>query len=265
MNWFLLLLLLPSLFPSSLLASGQDFSYDGKPIHPSCLGELVEDEGKESVDLSKCKVDWKGVETRPQGMIEFEDMDPKDGEDGGRHPFSAYRFVGKFGDNYIVLYQWGGGGTGIFSGLAGVRIEGRTLLKVFNVLGGDRCNGGLLSAKAENGRILAEVNVTPYDLMSLRLGPEKLEGLQSCSICCAAVATFEVDPGTGTSRLVGVDLGSDLEDVQTDPAEVGIQDCFNRLYNTYIRSKRSKLDPRAFDGFVKEFEKAWLKGLPEKK
>lgn len=68
------------------------------------------------------------------------------------------------------------GGTGVFSSILAVAEEDGMLRRVFRVLGGDRCHGGITSAAmAADGSFVIEKNQTPLDMGT---------GEEDCAICC---------------------------------------------------------------------------------
>jgi hypothetical protein len=260
--WTLFLMMAVFVFTPRVYGdSGNSFLYKGKPIHPSCLDALIVDgTGEKKVNLAECSKTKSEVKLNSDGMLVSMGV----AEEGMREPFFAYKVLGKFGDLTLLDYQWGGGGTGYFSGIMAVRRQRKWLEKVYDVFGGDRCNGGLSDVVVRDGKVFADVNVTSGELLDL-LPSQKALGLTSmeleiCAMCCVATATFQVDPATGKGELVGATFGKDLLEERADPKEpITPQDCFNQVCNGFIKAGKLKLNLLELEDFGTQLKEKWAK------
>lgn len=259
--------LLVGLLSFRVFAAEMDFTYQGHPVHPSCVCALTIGDGEKAgkVKFSEWPKDHGKVKKKLDGTIQFD----SDEKDLNGYPYDSYKVLDKQGDIFVLEYEWCGGGTGIFSGILGVRIEKDWLVSVYHVVPGDRCNGGLSDAWFKDGKLIAREWLTPPDILNLSpegkaLGmnqhldvnnPDKCD-LDESAISCYGEAQYLIDPATGKQTLMFVDLGSDLVDaLEPGKYECKYQECFDRVYNRFITEKKSKLDAKGLAEFVQDFKK----------
>jgi hypothetical protein len=240
--------------------SASKLSHQGHPLHPRCVTDLVAGEGAAEADLKKCASAPGKVVVR-DGWLEWDE--PRAAGQAGRGELSAYHVLGSMGGDAVVEYRWSGGGTGVFSGLAIVRLSGDKLVRVQSMVGGDRCNGGLVSAKVAGEDLSYSINATPPDVIHATAAGRALqlkdyEDLEASAMSCVAVIEFAYRK-TG-SEPTGVTLGGDLEDRKGWTEKYRLQACYNALQRSYVKDGKVHLDAAALDGFVREFGARCLKG-----
>ena len=159
-----------------------------------------------------------------------------EGTAAGAPTWIGYRPIGKLADGRtIVQVDWNGGGTGTFSEIAELRQAhaegaGAATLTARTVLGGgDRCNGGIDSARLDGTAVETAFRATPAALIAG--GDPKLDvaryGLYDCAICCAGSVRHRYDLQTGTDAVIGATIA---ESLGTDGGDAdGAQACFDRL------------------------------------
>lgn len=171
-----------------------------------------------------------------------------------------YRVVGTTSKGSAVKIINYTGGSGRFSSMVLVKVEGDTLKLVEYYTGGDRCNGGIREARVEGDDVLYGVNITPYDFIPYALGEDTAglqayEDLESSAASCYAIAwhrnhdfyEVELDPEAGAAA---------------DPDWVErykYQACFNSELKKVISSGKLKLSQPELKSFVEDFLKACKK------
>ncbi len=147
----------------------------------------------------------------------------------------AYSPVGQLaGGDRIVVVSWNGGGSGTFSEVAAIHTTGSgsdaTISARTVVDGGDRCNGGIESAKMSGtGSIDVAFRATPGAIISA--GDSAIDttryDLDDCAICCAGTVTYRVDTANDNRSLTSVTITERLS--EPDAKEPSAQVCFDRL------------------------------------
>ena len=85
----------------------------------------------------------------------------------------------------LYLIRERSGGSGVFSAMLATTEKNGVLRRVFMVVGGDRCNGGIKSASMlPDGGFVIERNQTPFALGT---------GEEYCAACCAGVKEERYD------------------------------------------------------------------------
>ena len=87
-------------------------------------------------------------------------------ESGGHLGFLHIEEIGELNDAMTYLIFNNTGGSGVFTWLMAVRRENGVLRKTMEVVGGDRCSGGLSSAMIKDNHILVKRNMTPFMVAS---------------------------------------------------------------------------------------------------
>jgi len=198
--------------------------YAGTSPHPLCvlaaIGDLLgENDGPAtatpSVTVAACqkghshipvnreRAGWLGAPTLTEGY-------------GGDF---AYQIIGKLPDGAeIVLMNQSGGGTGQFSAIGTLRrqtnAKGEAAFTGAMIIpGGDRCNGGINSAKIDGKDILVERNVTPSDLLGA-IGVKSVpDAIPSCAVCCVGTVTTR-DSADGEKSALQSAAFDDLDAVK---------------------------------------------------
>lgn len=223
--------------------------YNNKPIDPLCFDH--EDSLNTTIDLKKCGIEANEtiINTNNNYFSGFTGFDYRwmDKEDHTltSQNYAYYKaFPGINGQSIIYLLT-SGGGSGRFSSLLLVKRNGDKLKTKF-LQGGDRCNGGIEKVEVKDDKLIYEVNITPYDMVSITTTGLKIEELVSCSICCTGVAVYERNlKNIKKKKLIAVKLTNP----NIDRAK-GIQACFNQLVNQYHNRGNTTLSPVGLDRFV---------------
>lgn len=217
-------------FPAALM-------YNGQPIDPLCFDSSPGEDSSGTVDVTTC---------RPDNIIVTGEISPRQPDaktrvvgveysfrDSGhtmRGPFVQYEPLGavRIGDRdgYAVAITASGGGTGVFSAVRVVRLDGKNLVTMKTLGGGDRCNGGLAEATVRDGSIYQSLHATPYDLVTVGNMSQPpfraYDDLDACAACCAGVVTYRGED------LVGIRLTADAVPLEDSP-DKPLQNCFNAM------------------------------------
>jgi hypothetical protein len=234
----------------AVLASAPTFTERGTPIHPKCVSALVAVERAASVQLATCGA-VKGTVTSKRGELAWV-------EPGAERPESAsYRVLGVLGGDWVVWWTWSGGGSGQFSGVSVLHAAKGTLRLVRSLTNGDRCNGGVVSATLENGRVRYSVQVTPLEVLGATIEGKALtldsSQLESSALSC--FATLEYLDG----ELVVVSLDADgLDDRAGWTERYRLQSCYNLAQRRWVARGATRLDRTAFAAFVSSFREQCL-------
>jgi hypothetical protein len=156
-----------------------------------------------------------------------------------------------------------GGGSGEFTSLIKVKKDGNTITLLlppdYLIAGGDRCNNGIESASVDkNGLINYSQATTPFTLISealpsLQLDDDASDGLDDENNCPAATY-YSYNLYTNKSFIKYVDLGTNkIGDSDYIDSVSTYQDCFNKLYNSYIDKKETILTPTQLTQFGSDF------------
>ena len=199
------------------------FVYQGRPVHPLCV--LFSQEGSSRGtpnELAEC--------TDPATIPEI-----KDGEAfvflPERRGYSGYRVLARQGDRFLLTLESSGGGSGAFSDLSWVKLETARIRDVKDVLGGDRCGGGLGHYRV-NTRVLS-VSAAASTLDLLRLGgldvADPFEAdLRYGPPFCDGYVNYEYDLAADSLQVRSVTIvAPDARNVQSDRS--AMQSCFDDL------------------------------------
>lgn len=247
----------PDNFPSALL-------YQDQPIDPLCFYQP--ESNQSTVYLDKCglkimpnqKISNHNAKLIKEGYVgaDYVSEDAK-GNTTYSAGYSYYKVIGKVGDNYVISTINSGGGSGEFAAVLLVKRTGDRLV-LNGLAGGDRCNGGIASAKIEKSKLIYTVNMTPYDFLALaKQNPHNLtayQDLAACAACCVATATFVRDLAIEGSqaKLISVRLNEDYSGFAQANAS-NAQACFDELVDEYIDTEKRNLTPEQLKQFVTEF------------
>lgn len=168
-------------------------SSDSTPefLHPKCLDAFMNvtdafHERRKSMTWAECDAlavgvpFWKEEDKMPDGTP-FEKVTYKwvgpwaEGEyPWSTHPWFIYQRVGKFEPNRTVFrVHWNQGGNGdtaaltVIKGLSEEKTPEGILEEVWGVYYGDRCNGGIVSAKAlDSQKVIVRSYLTSFDIVT---------------------------------------------------------------------------------------------------
>ncbi|MEM7009518.1 MAG: hypothetical protein AAF462_10330 [Thermodesulfobacteriota bacterium] len=154
----------PDILKTQLKQANQNFTYDGKPIHPGCINEFsvsMADSGPpivRAIDLKSCVSSNEfatNFKVGDDGYIEYQY------EDSGDTNYFAYKYIGKAkGGLHILDTKWSGGGTMVartvfltrfgiekyktFNTEGNIDVENRLILKcIGQIVRGDRDIGSI--------------------------------------------------------------------------------------------------------------------------
>ncbi len=228
------------------------FSVGGQPIHPECVGALLRrgDTRADWVLLASCGGAKKGVERKGDKVTWVDDESSA---------FTQYEVVGQLpGGDWVVRWLWSGGGSGRFDGIGIFRLNDTTLRLVRVFAGGDRCNGGLVTASISGSSLKYSLNVTPVGVLEVSaLGKTvvaQAHGLENSAMSC--VGELEMLDG----RETGLTLVQGLEDAKGWTEKFALQPCYNVLHRE-IAAKNPHLDLAGAEHFAKLFKARCVKKL----
>ena len=245
-----------------------ELMYQGKPIDSLCLFETEDTNGR--ADLRKCGLDSKkgrrisghNQQLMSKGFVGYNYGWKINGSENTRGN-SYYKEFGTVGRYVIVQMLNNSGGSGVFSSLSLVKRDG-DVIKISNLEGGDRCNGGLANVQrvgdGANQRLVYSVNLTAYDFLTLSNdNPHHLKAyddLAACAVCCAATAGYQRDIGPtelAHETLLYVDSGVYSKGAGHSASEPKYQACFDKLLTTYGQKNHGKIDSKQLALFVHQF------------
>lgn len=189
---------------------------DGPAVHPLCLSAGLaygqEDEAFTAKDLEACQKGTRHIPVERQNgaWVAY-------GMDQGTATYTAIESVGTMPDGRQAwLVNFNTGGTGLFSSVVAVGPKGVEPA----VGGGDRCSGGIVSARLAGDAWQVRYNATPADLAHVLGLPEDPDGvLPYCAVCCAGEVEARMPVAGGDEAVVAViPSGEALQDDPT-PAE----------------------------------------------
>jgi hypothetical protein len=236
-------------------AAAKEFVYNGKPVHPFCVGFPQEASSRPGPFLLSNCSDTKVVpKTHPDGTLEAEY--PHEAGDFflSFSPFVSYKVLAKKGDRFLIRSDSSGGGSGQFSNLFWVRFTKEEIGVSKDEIGGDRCIGGLSNYVQEGSRVIGfDVNTPAAEIISLtgvRIDKSITDQLKSGYVDCDGTAHYRYDLATEKMRLSSVKLKL------PDPPEAAArqpQACFDRLVRQYNKNKKTVLNPSKLKKFGRTF------------
>ena len=280
-------------------------------VHPFCIQQLVrmgdvhfEAETEQPLPIKLCNRHYRKAPIEIRGDYYVSEVkgvyaNAFKGAKQTRVPFYAYRIAGYHRSVVIVDLNEGVGGEGVYSAIALVTgwpvTESRSgeshgtgggLNLVGALERGDRCNGGIASAKMTSEWTLElGEKLTPHDLFVYRavralkrdktkvqyeavenetiepISPRLMElepyrDLDTAATSCIGTATTEYDLDGGTSKLVSITL-TGLGDPKL-VAKHKYQACFNKVVKAAVPSFPKTLEPDEIRALSKTFESQCL-------
>ncbi len=232
----------------------------GYEVSPLCFEQLFGPDGPrtDALDVTTCEQvsGYKNIRTgleegRYRTVYDFPSEPDMPAEKG----FSSYELLGAVaGGTAVELYNETGG-TGRFSSIILVTLQGNMLKLVDQIAGGDRCNGGITDAKIENGQLVYSVNATPGDFPLMAWNEDKgikaYEDLEASAMSCFGIATYK------DHSLAAVELVPDAVQDGSDWSEqYSMQTCFNRKFKEAVTAGQIRMSAQNFkvfmDGFLAE-------------
>jgi len=224
--WLVAWLLLPA---AGATEPGRALLHDGKPVSPRCVEILVSTLSipAPAVDLDGCVPD---KEWRSQWNGLFYDRPPEQGEEMGGGYF-GYRHVGRTSAGLDVLLTWNsGGGSGVFTEMLLVEtIRDRVanhgieetcwrdrsqLVLRGELMGGDRCIGGIADARVDGADVIVAFYVAAQDVVDLATAVAQhgsavpAPTFQGSATECMGIARYRFHPlRDDPLRFLEIDLG----------------------------------------------------------
>lgn len=223
------------------------FFYKGQPVDPLCFLDNGAQVGDDTISLSVCS----GKNKTPPSYKEdhFYGVEIDDMSGSMTQPYIYYRYIGRTGDQHVIQIVASTGGTGQFSGVRAVTLDGDLLHTVRRIAVGDRCNGGVASASVDGDVVSYSQNITPMDLVTLSDGNQAgfvaYDDIDSSAASCAGTANYE-----GTT-LKGVTLTMDPKTEPTDDVNPK-NACFYAVYNDTYKDD-TELDGDELKAFGQAF------------
>lgn len=225
------------------------------PFHPYYVNQTYSWEGdSEPVDFTNLDVEGLEYEEGTISPIElYPDSSGYDidlGEDifVMRGVFFQYELLAQEGETFFVSTYECGGGTGIFSDIRVLKVDGNLIELVDDFAAGDRCNGGLFDCTYEKGVIHYSTNITPEDLLIIG-GGENSEDydiqLDWCAMCCVGTANYEYNISTRKSEMISITVETDYFN-SYDSYPEGTQCFFNRI-KEYVNASSNEISIEKFE------------------
>lgn len=242
--------------------------YQGKPVDALCIAQLLPMEMPQdapTVKLGECGAKGMNITLMQGNSSYFNDRGFMGSEymenEGGRASYAYYKDLGDADGARLLWLERSGGGSGKFSNIIMVSRAGDVLTMQQQLLSGDRCNNGIVSAELKDGTLTTEQNITPMDLMDLADGnARKLathKDLESSAASC--IGTVEMIDG---QRLAKVKLLNDeiaYTDIEGQTERYTYQSCFNDMLQNAIRDGHTTLDQAGLKRFADGFYSRCMK------
>lgn len=233
-----------------------EFTYQGKPIAPDCMVDLLSSEKEKhpTVSLSECSSNKKSKKVRYDKNI----FTNRSQNEDDTKPFSNYAIIGQYGNKYLIDFGQWTGGSGFFTSIMWIDHQGDKLKLLDVYAGGDRCNGGT----EKTGPWQYGVNLTATDLIelagdkSIKLAPYR--DLDSSAAGCVAEAHFSFNPDKATTQFVYVVLDKEMDTTIEWAREFKHQVCLNEIFEAYISKGLTKLDMKGVKGLAEQFRQDCL-------
>lgn len=236
--------------------AGLKLLWNGKDIPPLCFNKLVMGEAPlKAVDLGTCgqEADIKVTKTYLHDGQLISDYRYNGAEADEPDMSVMYHVIGDTAEGTAIEVSSYTGGSGRFTGINFVKIEGSTLKLVKSLGGGDRCNGGVADAEIKDDTLVYGFYITPADFTTLALGDDQglvpYEDLEASASSCFGIARYE------DRRLVEVELLPDAPKA-ADAEWTGryaLQRCFNEFMVKKTAGGKTILKTEAFKAFVTDF------------
>lgn len=234
---------------------GLKLIWNGKDVPPLCFNKLIMGEVPlASVDLTTCGTDPELTVTKTythEGQL-ISNYRYKESEPDEPDLSIMYHVVGTTDEGTAVEVSSYTGGSGRFTGLEFVSIDGNTLKLNKALGGGDRCNSGVADAEIKDGKLVYGFYITPGDFPMLATGDDQglvaYEDLEASASSCFGIARYR------EGKLIEVELlpkAVDASDADWT-ARYALQKCFNGKLKAQAATK-AILPTEEFKGFVKEF------------
>ena len=145
------------------------------------------------------------------------------------------------------------GGSGRFTSVVVVQVDGPDLKLIHSFGGGDRCNGGVADAEIKDNALIYGFYITPADFTTLALGDDQglipYEDLEASASSCFGIARYDA------GNLVEVELLPEAPKA-ADPewtSRYALQRCFNEFMLKKTADGKVILRGESFKAYVTDF------------
>lgn len=228
----------------------------GVEVPPLCFERFFNtDQPVKEIDITTCE-SLSGYVNIKTGLVDGEYQTtysfPAEPDMPAETGLASYQMLGNTSEGIAIQTYSETGGTGRFSSILLANLKGNMLSLIRHVIGGDRCNGGIVASKVENGTLIYSVNITPGDFPSLAWGQDKglkaYEDLEASAMSCFATATYT------DGALTSVELNPDaLKEAGDWSDQYTYQKCFNAEFEKTLNSNPGSLSPENFKIFMDRF------------
>lgn len=251
-----------SLLYSTAFASTipNDLMYAGKPIDSLCFSN--ERPHKGTIDLRNCgatheKYVLNGVnaELSKKEYIGYDWKDPSLPKEANVSGYSYYKFYPANGNMYWIYSINNTGGSGEFTSIFLAQRKDPDTLTIQEVVGGDRCNGGVQNVTEQNHTLTYSVNFTAYDVVNFtnKKLPEvqAYDDLAACATCCVAKGFYTIDKNNHIQfNRLETEKNVKLSEL---PEQGKYQACFNNLFTTAVAKTAGKFTQEQLNDFTNQF------------
>jgi hypothetical protein len=232
-------------------AAAAAFVHQGKPIHPLCVWFPQERASRGApVAFATCS-DASVVPELRDGW--------RTARLPEQHGYASYRVLAREGDRFLLALESSGGGTGEFSDLSWVQVGPTTISDVKDILGGDRCAGGLSGYHVDAKTVGFSRAVSTADIVRLAgvsVADTVLGELSSGYRACNGYASYTYDVATDSLMLTSVTLtadGSTAARSDTAPSRRDPQSCFDDLARHAVVARTATMRLPELRAFVARF------------
>jgi len=247
------------LFAQGQMPNSQELMYEGKPVGPECILELVSSESSvKPVNLKGNACQEKQLPYNPEQLKHgFIGYTIKAVEPVMKEPYIFYKYVGKYPldkvEMDLIEVQWSGGGTGSFSGLFLIELKDNSLHLIKALDQGDRCIGSVHDAKLTNKVLTYEKQVTSQGLYNALYGnKEPSVNLEDCAVCCIGKLIFKA------GHVESLQFTGTVEDLKTKISQEDLksaQACFDTFLLKTLESKKTSLTSDELNVFGADLKK----------
>jgi hypothetical protein len=230
--------------------------WNNKDVPPLCLDRMLMGETQlKNVDVATCNEDPEKDIMRTYREDGWVKTDYRYKADGDDYPAltSMYRVIGRVKDGYALEISSLTGGSGRFTSVAVVRLDGPLLHLAHSYGGGDRCNRGVADAAVKNGILSYGLYMTPGDFPSLAYGDDQglvaYEDLESSALSCFAVARY-TDDRLDEIELLPKAFQQDQEDWTSNYTS---QPCMNNYLRKAIKTGKIRYSLEEFKALMNGF------------
>lgn len=234
---------------------GLKLLWNGQDVPPLCFDKLMMGEVPlQSVDLTTCGQNAELIVTKTYHREgELISNYRYNGAEPDEPDLSImYHVIGTTDEGTAINVSSYTGGSGRFTGLVFVSVDGNTLKLNKALGGGDRCNSGVADAEIRDGKLAYGFYLTPADFPTLATGNDQglvaYEDLEASASSCFGIARYREGKLTEVELLPEAVKASDPEWT----ARYGLQKCFNLKLKEQA-TKKALLSPDELKVFVQEF------------